>query len=139
MFDKIFISLSLSLLIYTLYLSSKGFVKYIYINHSISLILIIILIIWSKKLINSKKYLETFEVDHNLKFTNNEKYQLDASNTSLGGTTEHLEIAYKLCQSNPDKICQKYVTQYDGLRKTFHKLKDDYCEKYPSRCMELGI
>ncbi len=83
--------------------------------------------------------IEMFDVDDNLKLSNHKDTQENITNNGIGATSEHLELAYKLCQNNPDRYCQKYIHHYDSLRKSFHKLKDDYCKKYPSRCMELGL
>ena len=65
--------------------------------------------------------------------------RFEGSNINIGGNHEHLEMAYSLCQSNPDSRCRKYVHHYEGLRKTFHKLKDNYCQNNPSHCMEIGL
>lgn len=137
MFIKIFIILFI-LFCYILYLANKGFIKNQYINCFI-ILLLLLLIITCKNILSNNLNIERFLVNGKIKLPKKEKFKLSASNTSLGGTSEHLELAYKLCQSNYDKLCQKYVTQYDGLRKTFHKLKDDYCKNNPSRCMELGL
>ena len=60
-------------------------------------------------------------------------------NPSIGGESKHLEMAYTMCQSKPGSVCPKYIYHYDGLRKTFSKLKDEYCKDNSSHCMELGL
>ncbi len=105
-------------------------------------IFIIFIIIVSLLLItvglNHTACLERFEVDENLKLPDYDT-SINPSNNSIGASTEHLELAYKLCQNNPDKHCQKYIYHYDLLRKVFAKLKQDYCQNNPSRCMELNL
>ena len=117
MFNKIFTFLLLLILLTSsLYLSTKGFMKNKYINHSITLLLVL-LIISSIHILDTANSIENFTIDPSLKLPNNDNNdnneQIKASNTGLGGTTEHLELAYKLCQSHPDRTCQKYVTQYE--------------------------
>ena len=103
-------------------------------SHVIGLILI-----FSLLLFQCNNHIEPFVVDNNIKLPKCNKYTNSPSNIHLGATIEHLELAYKLCQSNPDLTCVKYVNNYDNLRKTFHKLKKEYCNKYPSRCNELEL
>ena len=99
----------------------------------------IIVLIFVLAVFGSRSSIELFSVSDNLKLSDKDDNHISVTNNSIGGTSEHLELAYKLCQNNPDKYCQKYIYHYDSLRKSFHKLKDDYCKKYPSRCMELGL
>ncbi len=101
-------------------------------------IIITILIVLTVGL-GQRHSLESFEVDKNLKLPNYQDEDVNPSNNNIGASNDHLELAYKLCQNNPEKDCQKYIYHYDSLRRVFRKLKLEYCQNNPSRCMELNI
>ncbi len=102
--------------------------------------LIITILIILTTILCQRHSLETFEVDENLKLPNYpDDEDFNPSNNNLGASNDHLELAYKLCQNNPEKDCQKYIYHYDSLRRVFRKLKLEYCQNNPSRCMELNI
>jgi hypothetical protein len=135
MFTKIFIILLLCSLLFLFKKKGYGLLyRYNIKTHITIITLIFVLAVFS-----SRSSIELFSVSDNLKLSEQDDTHISVTNNSIGGSSEHLELAYKLCQNNPDKYCQKYIYHYDSLRKSFHKLKDDYCKKYPSRCMELGL
>lgn len=87
--------------------------------------LAIISIIWFLGIIMNTKY-EGFK---------SKKVQKD----SIGGTQEHMELAYKLCINDSTPHCTRYTSDFENLKKSFHKLKKKFCKKYPKRCRELDI
>ena len=99
-------------------------IKLIFIILIISFILLVLSL--TKGFIKNNNYIESFKdkLSHEIK---------------MGVNPEHFEMAYTLCQSNPDVSCRKYIHHYDGLRNTFHKLKDDYCQNNPTHCTEIGL
>ena len=59
---------------------------------------------------------------------------------SFGALMQHVEFANQMCSTSDDyPECQKFQMHYDGLRRSFNKLKNKYCRHNPSRCNKLGV
>ena len=86
------------------------------------IIIIILTIIFAIIYLSTNDYIEFFSSN---------------SKTKLGVETEHLEYAYKLCTQDQSPECRNFVILYDKLRKSFKKLKKNFCDYNPDKCKEL--
>ena len=74
------------------------------------------------------------------KFINYKLEHFAPDDTSLGAKIEHLQLAYNLCSNNKDSsLCNKYISHYDNLKKSFNQLKTGYCQNNRDKCKKIGL